>query len=224
MRRSLKNIFFFCLFSGSLACPAQTNDAALWMSFNIIKKINPAWSLNLSEEVRLNENITEAGTIFTDFGVNYKLNSNFRFSANYRFITKRRLDDSYDKRHRYYFGLSYKNKFRQMDYTLRLRYQSQYKDIYSSPGGKVPENYIRAKLLLKFDFNKKYTPYIYSEPFFPLNNPKVRSIDNVRYCAGIEYKFNRMHSLDVFYLVQQEYHVKNPERDFVVGVGYYLTF
>lgn len=202
---------------------AQVNDAGLWLSFNFTKKINPAWSVTLSEELRMDENITEAGTVFSDAGINYKINNRFRVSANYRYINKRRPDVSYDKRHRYYFDFSYRDKFSRIATILRVRYESQYKDVFSSSKGFVPENHLRGKLTFKFDLDKKYTPYLYSEIFMPLNNPKVKSIDNGRYCAGIEYKFSRVHTLDAFYMIQQEYHVKNPKRDYIIGLGYNLT-
>jgi hypothetical protein len=203
---------------------SQVNDAGLWASLNAEKKITPRLSITLSEELRMNENVTEIGTYFTDAGVTYKIGKLFKVSVDYRFTQKRRLDDSYSKRHRLYLDLSARKKFKPVIITFRTRFQTQYADIYSSTDGKIPEYYSRNKLTFKFDPDKKFVPYVYSEIFTPLNKSTGLCIDNARYCAGVEYEFNRMHKVDVFYLVQKEYNVNDPETDFVAGIGYYLTF
>ena len=78
---------------------------------------------------------------------------------------------------------------------------------------------------MKFDLDKKHSPYVSTEIFSPLNDPDGGIfINNARYTAGIEYAFNRMHSLDIFYLIQRECNVNNPETDYIIGLGYYLNF
>jgi hypothetical protein len=173
----------------------------------------------------MNENINELGTFFTAAGFTYKISKLFRISVNYRFTNKRELDDSYSKRHRYYFDLSVREKFKPVILQFRTRFQSQYKDMYSSEDGLVPSYYSRNKFTLKFDLDKKYTPYIYAELFIPIINSESNySIDNARYCAGFEYSFNRMHALDLFYMIQRQYHVSDPQTDYIVGIGYNLIF
>jgi hypothetical protein len=46
----------------------------------------------------------------------------------------------------------------------------------------------------------------------------------MRFGAGVEYTFNRMHMIDLQYLIRHEKNAVNPETDYVVGVSYYLTF
>jgi hypothetical protein len=203
---------------------AQVQDAGAWISLNFEKKITRALAFNLSEELRINENMTELGTIFSDAGISYKFKDLFKLSGNYRFINKKRLDNSYSIRHRYYFDLSFKKKIKPVDVLLRLRFQSQYKDMLSSTDGMIPENYLRTKLTVKIKFKKAFVPYLYSELFNPLNKPDQRNIDNMRYCAGLEYKINRRYMLDFFYLIQVEQNVKNPQTDFIAGMGLYSTF
>jgi len=203
---------------------AQNNDMQLWTTISLEKKITKTFSLNYAEEVRFNENISEVGQFFSDIGGTYKINKAWRISANYRFTNKRQLDDSYSKRHRYYVDLSYRKKFDKIVIMFRTRFQSQYSDIYSSYTGIIPDYYSRNKLTLKPDLDKKYSPYISAEMFYQLNNPEGNNLDNMRYTGGIEYKFNKKASLDLFYMIQQEYNVAKPQRDFVVGIGYNINF
>ena len=217
-------ILFLFLIFGLSNSYTQTNDAAMWFSINVEKKITPLLSAKFSEEIRLNENISELDNYLNDMGVEYELINNVKISANYRFSLKKKLDNSYKNLHRYYFDLSIREKFKPFIILFRTRFQSQYSEMFSSSTGKIPENYSRNKLTVKFDFDKKYSPYIYSELFYSLNNNEGNIIDNMRYCAGVEYKFNRKSALNFFYLIQNEMNVNDPLTEFIVGLKFDFTF
>ncbi|MDD5571339.1 MAG: DUF2490 domain-containing protein [Bacteroidales bacterium] len=222
MRRIREKYLLILLFPAFISgkSTAQSNDAQLWTSLTVEKKLSQTISVNFSEELRLCNNISEIDQFFSDAGIDYKISKPWHISANYRFTNKMQINNTFSKRHRYYFDLSYRNKINNLSFNIRTRFQSQYADVSSSETGKIPEYYSRNKLTLKLDLNKKYTPYISAEMFFQLNNPEGNNIDNMRYTAGIEYEFNKKSSLDIFYMIQQEYNVTNPETDFVIGVGY----
>ncbi|HNX06979.1 MAG TPA: DUF2490 domain-containing protein [Bacteroidales bacterium] len=211
------------VFLFSMDSNGQTQDANLWMNVTFEKKITPKFSFSVSQEFRMNENISELGSFFTDLGFEYKITKIIRFSANYRFANKRRLDDSYSIRHRYYFDLTFRKKFSPVIISFRTRFQSQYADVFSSNDGIVPKNTIRNKLTIKYDQGKKLQPYIAAEIYSPLKQPYDVFIRKTRYSAGLEYEINRMHTLDFYYLFQKEYHVKNPVSDHVLGIGYHIS-
>lgn len=220
----IKIVLAFLMLLFNVSVFSQNNDMQLWTNISLEKKLTKTFSFNFTEEVRFNENISEVGQFFSDIGGTYKISKAWRISANYRFTNKRQVDNSYSKRHRYYFDLSFKKKFNLIVFSFRTRFQSQYADIYSSNDGTVPSYYSRNKLSLKLDLNKKYSPYLSAEMFYQLNNPDGNKIDNMRYSGGLEYEFNKRMGVDLYYMIQQEYNVKNPERDFVVGVGYKYSF
>jgi hypothetical protein len=203
-----------------MAGHAQTKDAMLWMNVTLEKDLNKDFSLSLAEELRFTDNISELGAFFTDLGLNYKINKRWRTSFNYRFTNRQRLDDSYSKRHRYYADLSYRDKIKPIAFVFRTRLQSQYADINSSPTGHVAEYYWRNKLTLKYDLDKKYTPYVSIEMFLPVFTPEFSQPDGMRYSAGLEYALSKRSTFDLYYMIQQEYQVSNPQTDFVVGIGY----
>ena len=111
-------------------------------------------------------------------------------------------------------------------FLLRTRLQEQQQDIYSSDYGYIPAWYSRNKLTVKLDLNKKYTPYLSAELFYRISSPNSERyiIDKMRYTAGFEYEFNRVHTLDLFYLLQQDKNSNDPMTDFVAGIGYVYTF
>jgi len=215
-------VFLMMLAGNSLR--AQVNDAQLWMDVNLEKKLTRALSVEFTEEVRMNENITEVGTIFSDLGVSYRFIKHFKVGASYRFTLKRRLDDTYKQMNSWHVEGSYREKIKQLALILRVRYQSRYAETFTSEKATIPNNHLRTKLTLKYDLKKKYEPFLYVETYFQTGVPAWQSFDQLRLCAGIEYTFNRMHMVDLHYLFCREYNTKDPETDYVIGISYYFTF
>ena len=212
--------FFFSTHPGT----AQVNDAGLWTSVNVEKKIISRLTVSLTEELRFNENISELGTAFTEIGADYKFNKFVSFGASYRFIQKRRVDDFYSLRHRYNMDLSLKYKIKKIGITLRERFQTQYSDVNTSENGKVPERYLRNKLTLKYDLDKKYMPFISAELFYQLSNPRGNEFDNVRYAAGFDYEINKRMSASLFYIINKEFNVNDPWTEYIIGTGFTFSF
>jgi hypothetical protein len=216
-------LLFFLVMTGNRMI-AQVNDAQMWLSANVEKKLTPALSLEFTGEMRMNENITEVGTLFSDLGFSYRFPKRFRLGASYRFMLKRRPDDTYERLNSWYAEGSYREKFKPIGLALRLRYQSRYTEAFTAEKSGIPKNHIRTKLTVKYDLQKKFEPYLYAETFFRNGVPASMSFDQLRLCAGIGYTFNRMHMIDLHYLICREYHAVNPETNYVIGIEYYFTF
>jgi hypothetical protein len=219
------NKFFLLLFCLSACyCNAQVNDAGLWTSINIEKKIAKGFTASLSQEFRFRENISELGTAFTEAGVEHKIIKRLSFGIGYRFIQSRNLDDTYSMRHRLLADLSYRYKIKKVGITLRERFQSQVKDIQYGEDGFAPVHYLRSKLNIKYAPEKKYGPWISAEVFYQLNNNKGNEIDNIRYAAGVDYDFNKRHSISLFYLINQGVNTSNPLTEYISGISYKYSF
>lgn len=216
-------LLFFLVLAGNSVL-SQVNDAQLWLSVNLEKKLTTDLTVDFTEEVRMDENMTEVGTIYSNLGVSYRPWKRFKVGAFYRFTLKRRLDDTYERLNGWYVEGSYREKIKPLALALRLRYQSRYAESFTSEKAEIPKNYFRTKLTVKYDLQKKFEPYIYAETFFRTGVPASVSFDQFRLCAGIEYSFNRMHMIDLHYLLCREYNDANPETDYVIGVGYYFSF
>lgn len=220
----IKNILVLVLIIISLPAFSQVKDAQLWNSIEIEKKINKKFTLNLVEEIRFAENISLLDQHFTEIGLEYKLNKHLFFAGGYRFSQKHDIENVYKIRNRWFVEASYKFKFKDLSFVLKSNFHSQYSQYYSSATGKVPENYSQNKLTVKYILNRRFKPYTSVDCYFPLNDSDLKGIDEIRLVLGNEYSIYKHLILNTFYQIQQEFDVKNPETNFVIGLGLKYEF
>ena len=145
MSDKLKHLPFLLLALAGNSLFAQVNDAQLWLSASLEKKLTRALSVGFTEEIRMNENITEVGTIYSDIGLSCVFLKRFKAGASYRYTLKRRLDDTYKQFNSWYVEGSYREKLKPVILVLRVRYQSRYAEMYTSEIAGTPANHFRVK-------------------------------------------------------------------------------
>lgn len=212
-------VFLLGLLSGS-PLKGQVRDAGLWTSASFEVKVAKKLTACIAQELRFNENISELGTAFTEAGLGYKLNKHFQLAVNYRYIQKRRTDNYYSFRHKFYVDVKYEKKIKPFQIQFRSRLQDEYDDIGRASDGGIPICYSRNKLSISWNLNKLFSPYISVELFSPLNYPRTKVFDNIRTMAGVDYEISKHQKIDLFYMIQKEVNVSNPGTDFIVGLGY----
>jgi len=226
MKKNL--ILFFILLSFSLNGFSQaTNDAGLWATFNLDKKLHEKVSLFLTEECRLKENFTMVNLFYTDLGVEVRPAKFLKVSLAYRLIEKNIDDEMYSYRHRLMLDITVKKKFENLTLSYRHRLQREVRNIYTSRDGALPEWYSRNKFAVKYSIGKHMEPYVAAEFRYQIRNPREIESEGTwhrsRYVAGIDYKLNDKHTFGLYYLIQNEYNVSAPENAYIVGIEYSLS-
>lgn len=206
------------LFSSPLM--GQVNDAGLWTSVSIEAKVVKKLTVNLEQGFRFDENISELGQIYSEVGFDYKLSKHFQVAAIYRFIQKRQVEDYYRYVNRFAFAVKYDKKWKPYQLKFKSSIQDQFTNVNNDPEGGIPVFHWRNKLTFSREMQKPYTPYIAVELFSPLNYPRTSAFNGLRLSAGVEYAFTKHHKIDLYYMVQKEINVSNPETDFILGFGY----
>jgi hypothetical protein len=204
-----------------------SDDAGLWTTFNLDKKLNDKFSLFLTEEFRLRENFTRINLFYTDLGVEYRPAKILKVALSYRLIEKNLIDDNYSFRHRVMLDITLKKKFGKVILAYRNRTQREVRDVESSEDGYLPEWYSRNKFTLKLDLDKPIQPYIGTEWRYQISNPRQQETDGLwhraRYVAGIDYKKSDKHTFGLYYLIQREFNVSAPQNLYIVGIEYSLS-
>jgi hypothetical protein len=213
--------------SYTLTYSQNYNDAGLWTTINLEKKLKNNFSAFLTEEFRLKENFSTINLFYTDVGVSFRPASILKVSLAYRFTQKHLLDDSYSFRHRLMLDITLRKKFTNIVLSYRHRLQTELIDVESSEKGQVPEWYSRSKIEAKYDVGKKYTPYASFELRYQFFNPRDMESDHTwhRYRAalGVDYELSKKSALGFYYLIQYEWNVSSPNNLYIVGIEYSHT-
>ncbi len=225
MLKSGRILFLLCVILAGLFpknTQAQVDDVGLWLGVAIQKQLTRQLEGSLGEQLRLNHDVTTINQLLTDVGLAYAVTKKLKVGLNYRFINSNQ-DNYYSKRHRFYMDVSYKEKAGSVTFTLRERIQSQFNDYYSSETGKVPVWTLRSKLTSKFDIEKKYSPYLSGEIYYLIDNAKeIEGYSRYRIETGINYDFNRIHSVNPYILYQHV--ISIPYDELIYGVTYSYNF
>jgi hypothetical protein len=223
----MKKFFIFCfalVVSGTALYSQNYDDAGLWTTINLEKKLKNNFSIFLTEEFRLKENFSMINLFYTDVGVSFRPASILKIALAYRFTQKYQLDDSYSLRHRAMLDITLRKKFANTTLSYRHRLQTELIDVQSSERGPVPEWYSRSKVEAKYDFGKKYRPFASLELRYQFFNPRDVESDQTwhRYRAalGMEYELNKKNTMGLYYLIQHEWNVSLPDNLYIIGLEY----
>lgn len=202
---------------------SQENDAGVWINVSLEKKFTQSWSAEFSHCSRFNENVNELGSIINELGVNYRFNKKSQISIFYRINSQRQLNNMYIPVRRFYMDYSYKLKPGAFVVSIRLRFQHQQKNTYLFDAESNSTYALRPKISFKYPIGK-FSPFVSGEAYLPVFRNKYKPIDKIRVEAGLDYEFNKSHSLELSYFIQHEFFTKNARTDFVLSVGYAFSF
>lgn len=195
-----------------------------WTTATVEYGLNKKWNVFVTEEFRLKENLTRLNLFYTNVGVEYKITKNLKTSLVYRSTQKFMPNNFFSFRHRIQWDVTVKKEYGKFDLSYRHRLQSEVKNIYSSDIGRLPEWFSRSKFQVKYDLDKPYTPYVSVEFRYQIldhQNPRTNLLwHRVRYQGGIDYKLNSHHYFGLYYLIQDEFDIENPERLYIIGLEY----
>jgi hypothetical protein len=201
----------------------QQQDAGIWNTFSIEKRLNKKFSIEINQELRLKENFTRLNLVYTNLGINYRYSRALKFSLIYRLIEKYTDDDYFSFRHRLMLDIGCRHKISKFTLAYRSRFQTEVRNFHTSEKGKIPEWYWRNKFELKYNL-KQFDPYVGTELRYQITDPRNPESDlgwhRIRLFAGIDYSINKRNTFGFYYLMQREWLVTNPSMLYIFGLEY----
>lgn len=195
-------------------------DLESWHKVEFEYQFNDELKLKVSEQIRLEENSLKLERFFTNLELKYKSESGFGLSAGYRFFTEQK-NSGLSNGHRWNIDGLYSKKLNRLKIAARVRMQTK---IEFPKADNTRENYLRFKLKLDYNIkNWKFDPYFSNEIFRHTNNTYEKTWDKYRFSIGTNYKFNKQHSLSIFYGAELDLNVTYPQTTYLVGLGYKFT-
>lgn len=198
----------------------------LWNSISVEKKVAKGITSKFTEALRLKDNASRVNLFYSEVGLEYKLMKGVKTSLTYR-ITQRLEDENYfSYRHRINWDISAKKGFGSFQIQYRHRLQAELKKYYSSKYGKLPFYDSRHKMELKYELNKRFEPYVSTELFIQLKDPKYMygnlMWNRLRYQAGLDINFGSRKKLGLFYMIQNEFNIPEAKDSYNIGIEFTL--
>jgi hypothetical protein len=200
----------------------KQQDAVAWVMVNIEKKITNRFSLGLMTQTAFNQNFREMGAAYLDLGVTYKLSKHISVAGNYRFTEIRNLDNFYQPSQRVYADVTLSKGYKKFYFQFRSRIQMQYYGIDPTDSYRASKYMNRNRFSIKYNINRVYSPYIFLEQFYRLNN--AHNTESIRAGIGLTYKFNLQHRIDFYFLNQFQMNRNTSRIDYIYGATYSYKF
>jgi len=202
-------LLIFCLlfFIPAKTFAQENTGSGVWLGLDLKYKFSKKIDLNFCPQWRSVISPPQFGSLLLEAGLDYSVAKNLTASAFYRYDIK---PDAVQQR--VYLDLSGQHKFiKKISTELRIRIQRQF------GLNKIPVNYLRPKLSIKYKLSKKVSPFISGELFYHLYY-KGNEFDNFRFQAGVNWDLKHSMSLKTYYLLDSEFNVYASGRQHIAGI------
>lgn len=207
-------LFFVNLFSQERA-----KDMAAWFSLSLKQTIYRKLSYRAMLRLRDGENVSSITSYYVDAGVFYNIRKNFSVSLNYVYAPSRMADHYFTTYYQYYTSINNKIKINNYWYlNNRIIYQ------YTSSFFIIDNGYkpyartdAREKLMLNRKITRSDRVYIGDEIMTTLFTGDTQLRRN-RFYLGVNHRFGRQFSADLFFVLQSTFNRKINNDVFVYGL------
>lgn len=197
---------------------AQEIDRGLWLNPSLVYKGLKKVDLELSPELRWDQDVTRLRTRQVDLKARYDLKKGYFAGLSLRLGAIQR-NSGWQPRQRIQLngGKKWKPGDFRIGYTTKIQFtfsgQTRTRD------ADLNSNF-RNKLSLNYAGIKKFTPGISYELFHGLSDGAFLELQDWRFILEGEYKINKRNSIGLGYLLQQEIRTGIDQRDKVILLSY----
>jgi hypothetical protein len=222
MIRRISILFITILLTVSVF--AQDKDFGIWYGVSASHKVTKKLGVDLSADVRTFNKAAKIEEAFLEGGLSYEFNKYLEAAGSYRLSKSIEDNDSYYFRHKFFVDVKGTLPAGNFSFSARLRFQARTKTYIQDANDEHPDytGRVKVKAVYKtpvFPIN----PYVYVESFTPMFSDKTRSIEKIRYSAGLDFKIAKKHSVELEYILQHDYlpHLSDLN---IISVNYNIKF
>ena len=234
-------IIFTLLVAAVAACPSLRAQG-LWTSAEMKVKVAGGLNAFVEGEYRTLDGLSGTERWAGTAGLDYKVWPFLKLTGGYTYIhqhTEREITKKgniipsyWQPKHRAFLAVTGSYKWKRLTFSLRERYQYTYRTEQYVPkfddDGVTPKDdewveakgkhILRSRFELEYNIkNSRFTPFASYELYNSLTDGFA--VDKSRYTAGTDYRFNKRHSVNLFYR-----YINRTDDDeaagHIIGIGY----
>jgi len=186
---------------------AQKTDFGLWYEASAEYDIVKGLRFDFEASIRTDRNASKIDKFYFEPGLRYKFNDYFAAGIYYRLTEQRETIDKsagiyeFHPRHRWFAQLKGSLPVNRFNFSVRYRFQEQFKTYIEDPGDEIPVWAQRLRLEVEYDIKGfPLAPYANVEMQSELFSSNGFMIGNWRYVAGAAYTFNKKHTVGLEYI------------------------
>lgn len=191
MKQILSLLFFLVSSHAIFGQQIKTvRDIGFWGGVNVEKKLSKNFEINLEQQLRFYNNLTELDDYLVQFGAKYKINKHFKIGADLRYTRDAKRFNPTENNYRYNLDLDYRIKLsKKLKLSYRLRYQQAFvKELpeYGQSFSRVAN--IRNKIKMNYKLNDNNSLHFSAELFRRIEAFRTPYFNQFRLYIGNEFK------------------------------------
>ncbi len=221
-------VLFFLIGINDIIGQENLSDFKTWSAIELKYEQSENLTFSFQGQLRMKDDVSTVDQYFGELGVQYKLPSNFRLGVGFRYIRNNDTNGNiqgYENFFRYNIDLSYRHKLDRLGLKYRIRYQNRNEIGLSSSEGDIARQRFRFKTTFDYNIrNWKLDPELSGELFNGFRkNGTENGFDKYRISLGTSYKVKKIGRFSLFYRLEKEFNVTNPETLNILSFKYTYT-
>jgi len=199
-------------------------DLRLWTGVKVEKTLWKDWTFSLEEEIRFKNHVSELSNLFTEAGIQYRINKNFRMSGAYRFTHDKKRDSTFRNLSRTHFDLRYRGRLQ--DFSIHYRFRIQ-KEVESGDMFKREAPFVRQlrnRIGVRYKLVNWCRPFVSAE-YLRVFSPYFASLNDYwRFQLGARLEPGKVGQFKLAWGFNQELFVADPAMIYMFRVNYTYSF
>lgn len=201
----------------------KVRDFGLWTSVGVDYQIKKNWNLTFKQDFRLADNVSEFAKATSEFGVQYKINKQFKIAANVRYAYDRKGDKRLTNDIRYNFDFKYKLKLGESSQLrYRFRFQNNFVDLFTYYDEHTRKSNARNQIEYHYKI-KDHSLSLGAELFREFVVYRKPRFNVVRFMLGDQIK-TQLGEIEYSLNYARELNAKYPMNFFFIKLGYTFNF
>lgn len=220
----------FLLFLSCFLIPAlkesygQQNDFQGWPSAQVNLEVLKDLKFHLEEEIRFRENISRIDRQINDIGASYRFNKYFKAAFYYRIAGNWKNSGEVQWSNGIYADLSGRIEPGRFTLGYQLRLQSSRVALRNNEEQWFDGLTNRHKISVEYDIKGlPIHPFTEGLLYTHFGGSEGSAVLGYRIWVGTTWSISRMHEITLKYGVDQELNVTDPERAYIIALGYTLN-
>jgi len=187
----------------------EENDIRLWTGGTVKFEFTKDLRLEVEQQYRISDTISNYESSFTEFGVRYEFNDWLDAKGQYRYTSE--IMDRNTQR----WSLDISAKYEIDDFPVDLEYRFRVTDSRVDFTGEK-DTYVRNRFGLDWNMSKLVDPFFEYENFYKFNEHMEFRVN--RFTLGLEWKLSDESDFETYYRVEDEFNTSVPEMQHIIGI------